>query len=125
VTRTSGVRLAVLAIVAAAAILLGREWVRSRAPDRTIHLSMKGYAFNDSNPTLTLRAGERVRFVLTNDEEGMSRHDFEIVGTDTRCGGALLPGQQREIVVTMPGAGVYDYRCCTHPGMGGKIVVTP
>src|SRR5262244_3618352 len=35
-------------------------------PIRTIRVSMKGYAFNEGNPTITLYAGERVRFVVTN-----------------------------------------------------------
>ena len=116
------IALAAAAAGAVAAALAVHE--RDRAP-RTIALSMNGYAFNGVNPTLTCRAGERVRFVLTNDEETMVRHDFQIAGTTARCQGDLLPGQRREVVVTISRAGVYAYSCCTHRGMGGKLVVSP
>ena len=92
---------------------------------RTIPLSMKGYAFNGVNPRITLRAGERVRFVLTNDETTPILHNFQVPGIGISCGDALRPGERREILVTAPGPGTFPYSCCTHRGMGGKLVVLP
>ena len=96
----------------------------SAVPDRTVVLHMSGYAFNDSNPTLTSRPGERVRFVLQNDEETHILHDFRFVGFAAPPESAILPGESRTFVVTMPRAGTYGYACITHRGMGGAVVVT-
>jgi len=94
-------------------------------PVRTIRMSMKGYAFNDVNPTITLRAGERVRFFITNDEETPILHNFQIPALGIACGSALRPGEHREIVVRAETPGTFAYACCTHRGMGGKLVVLP
>src|SRR5437762_13718866 len=79
------------------------------APVRTIAMSMKGYAFNGANPTLALRPGERVRFVVTNDEETPILHNFRIVGLGVPCERALRPGERREVVVTVPPSGEFAY----------------
>lgn len=92
-------------------------------PPRTILLSMKDYTFNARNPTLTFHPGERVHFVVTNDEDTRVLHNFRIVGMDVPCGPPLVPGERREVDVTMPRSGEFAYTCCTHPGMGGKLVV--
>ena len=97
----------------------------SRAkPERTIPLHMQGYAFNDSNPALVFTTGERVRFVLRNDETTMIRHNFRIAALGVRCDYELGPGEERTVAVTMPDTpGVFPYDCCTHQGMGGTLVV--
>jgi plastocyanin len=97
---------------------------RDLPPDRTVALSMKDYTFNGTNPTLACRPGERVRFVITNDEMTPVRHNFRIVGMGVPCERELLPGERREVTVTVPPSGEFAYTCCTHPGMGGKLVVT-
>jgi plastocyanin len=93
------------------------------APERTVELSMKEYTFNSDNPTLSFRPGERVRFIVTNDEESNVLHNFRIVGMDVPCGPPMKPGERREVTATIPKSGEFAYTCCTHPGMGGKMVV--
>jgi len=93
-------------------------------PERTVPLHLSGYAFNDSNPTLVFETGERVRFLVRNDETTMVRHNFRIVALDVRCDYELGPGEERAVAVTMPDTpGVFPYDCCTHQGMGGTIEV--
>jgi len=92
-------------------------------PARTIVMSMSDYTFNGNNPTLRLRPGERVRFLVRNDESTPIRHNFEIVGLGVPCGTELEPGQSRVISVTVPKRGTFAYRCCTHRGMGGALVI--
>jgi len=110
-----------LVLLLTAGIVFAR--VMRPSPVRTIHLSMKAYTFNDVNPTITLRAGERVRFLITNDEETPILHNFQVPGLGISCGDALRPGEHREILVTAATPGTFAYACCTHRGMGGKLVV--
>lgn len=116
----------VVAAVAAGALAFAGPW-RDRAasgPTRTVALSMKDYTFNGKNPTLAFRPGERVHFVVSNDEDSRVLHNFRVVGMNVECGPPMLPGEKREVTVTMPRSGEFAYTCCTHPGMGGKLVVT-
>lgn len=113
----------VLALVGAAMAFVGREKEKDLPPTRTVHMSMKEYTFNGENPTLAFKPGERVRFVITNDEPTAVKHNFRIVGMNVPCERELKPGERREIVVTIPPSGEFAYTCCTHPGMGGKLVV--
>lgn len=96
-----------------------------RPPLRTITLSMKNYAFNRVNPTIYLRPGERVKFVVRNDEDPSApvKHDFEIPALGVGPKPELSPGQIREVTVTAPLEGTFSYGCATHRGMGGKIVI--
>lgn len=113
----------VLVLAGAALAFVGRDRDDAAGPARTVVMSMKDYAFNDSNPTLAFRPGERVRFVVTNDEDTPVKHNFRIVGMNVACERELLPGERREVTVTIPPSGEFAYTCCTHPGMGGKLVV--
>src|SRR5262245_9517576 len=93
----------VAAALAGAALAVGAPWLeRPSGPARTVAMSMSGYAFNGKNPTLTFRPGERVRFVVTNDEPTRILHNFRVVGMNVECGPPLLPGERREVEVTMP-----------------------
>jgi plastocyanin len=113
------------AVLAGAALAVGAPWRgHPSGPARTVAMSMSGYTFNGKNPTLTFRPGERVRFVVTNDESTRILHNFRIVGMDVECGPPILPGERLEVEVTIPPSGEFAYTCCTHPGMGGKLVVT-
>jgi len=115
---------ACLAAVLVAAFSLAGPWrARQSGPSRTVEMSMRDYSFNGQNPTLTFEPGERIRFVVTNDETTRVLHNFRIVGMDVPCGPPLKPGERREIVVSIPKSGEFAYTCCTHPGMGGKLVV--
>ncbi len=115
--------LLVLAVAGAVVLATGRLPAPSGAPSRTVVLTMRNYAYNDSNPTLVFHAGERVRFVLRNDEDTPVKHSFGIEGLGVPCGRDLLPGETREVVVTFRRPGEYAYACCTHRGMGGRLVV--
>jgi plastocyanin len=91
---------------------------------RTVRMSMRSYAFNQSNPTFRFTPGERIHFVVTNDETTNVLHNFRIVGMNVECGPPMKPGETRELTVTMPSSGEFAYTCCTHPGMGGKLMVS-
>ncbi|MEK7348662.1 MAG: cupredoxin domain-containing protein [Candidatus Eisenbacteria bacterium] len=111
-----------VAVVAAPA-LLARLRAPEAAPPRTVALHMREYTFNGTNPTLQFRPGERVHFIVTNEEESNVLHNFRVVGMNVDCGPPMKPGERREVMVTMPKSGEFAYTCCTHPGMGGKMVV--
>jgi plastocyanin len=113
----------VVVLAGAALAFVGRDRDAASGPVRTVVMSMKEYTFNDTNPTLAFRPGERVRFVVVNDEDTPVKHNFRIVGMDVPCERELLPGERREVTVTIPRSGEFAYTCCTHPGMGGKLVV--
>jgi plastocyanin len=91
---------------------------------RTVRMSMREYAFNGSNPTFRFAPGERIHFVVTNDETTNVLHNFRIAGMNIDCGPPMKPGETRELTVTMPNSGEFAYTCCTHPGMGGKMMVS-
>ena len=113
----------VLALAGAALAFVGRGKDKDLPPSRTVELRMKEYTFNGTNPTLAFTPGERVKFVVTNEELTPIKHNFRIVGMDVPCERELLPGERREVTVTIPRSGEFAYTCCTHPGMGGKLVV--
>ena len=113
----------ILVLAGAAWALVGRDNLVPSGPVRTVAMSMSDYTFNGSNPTLRFQPGERVKFVVTNDENSRVLHNFRIVGMDVPCERELLPGEKREVTVTIPPSGEFAYTCCTHPGMGGKLVV--
>lgn len=113
----------VLVLAGAALASLGLDRDTATGPARTVVMSMKEYSFNGTNPTLAFHPGERVRFVVVNDEITPVKHNFRIVGMDVPCERELLPGERREVTVTIPRSGEFAYTCCTHPGMGGKLVV--
>lgn len=120
-------RILFAAILAALAVTLAVV-IRMRAdsrprPARTVVLSMRDYTFNGVNPTLTFRAGERVRFIIRNDETTMIRHNFAIPDLRVPCDQELGPGEIRHVTITLGTPGTFAYQCCTHRGMGGKLVV--
>ncbi len=115
--------LAVFGLASGAALFAGRLHAPTAGPPRAVVMSMSDYTFNGNNPTLTFRPGERVQFVVRNDEDSPVRHNFRIVGLNVPCERDLMPGETREITLTMPRSGEFAYTCCTHPGMGGKLVV--
>jgi plastocyanin len=116
---------AVLVVAAAAgAIVLsargpaGRE-IRLVARDMTFYVEGQ----TDPNPTLRLRAGETVRVVLRNEDEGMT-HDFAIPewGAVTR---RLDGGEQAAITFRVPDRPASQaYACRPHSKiMRGTILV--
>lgn len=100
----------------------------SRESERELRIVVLDRAFylegqTQANPTLALRAGERVRLVLRNEDDGM-RHDFAI-----RAWGVAVPpieGRgQRAITFRVPDRhGQTTYNCTPHPvSMRGAITV--
>ena len=100
----------------------------SRPAPREITLVTRGMAFyleggDLPNPTLTVRAGERVRVVLRNDDRGI-RHDFAVPDVSA----ALDPigwNESSDVTFEVPGTpGNYEYHCRPHMMMmRGRIVV--
>ena len=91
----------------------------SSTPTREITLVVRGMAFylkddpRTANPTLEVRAGERVRIVLENRDRGMT-HDIAVPALDA----ALDPIEWNEtdtVVFDVPEApGTYEYVCRPH-----------
>jgi len=119
--------LLVLLTLALALLLVGiARWRAERepAPLLTVVLSMRDYTFNGDNPTFSFREGDRVRFVVKNDETTPIRHNFAIPELNVPCDRELGPGEIRHVILTLSRPGTYEYLCCTHRGMAGKLVVT-
>lgn len=91
----------------------------SSTPTREITLVVRGMAFylkddrRTPNPTLEVKAGERVRIVLENRDRGLT-HDFAVPALDA----ALDPitwNQTDALVFDVPEApGTYEYVCRPH-----------
>ena len=105
--------------------------VMSHSPaPREITLVTRGMAFyvdgdpDTPNPTITLVAGEQVKFVLRNEEQGMV-HDLVVAGLPIRFDG-LRWRERRELTLVVPDApGTYSYVCQPHKVMmHGEVRVT-
>lgn len=114
-----GIIIAVVALVATLLPMLassGREGVREiRIVARDMSFYVDGQA--EPNPTITFRAGERVKLVLRNEDPGMS-HDFAVKAWSV--GTKLLEdrGEQDSISFTVPEArGTTAYHCTPHSKM--------
>ena len=119
--------LLVVLTLALALLLVGIvRWRAEREPEPllTVVLSMRDYTFNGDNPTFSFREGDRVRFVVKNDETTPIRHNFAIPDLNVPCDRELGPGEIRHVILTLSRPGTYEYLCCTHRGMAGKLVVT-
>jgi plastocyanin len=119
-----GLALAALAVCAFVWVLPG-GW---RSGPREVVLVANGMAFGTSgvpgvNPTLRLKAGERVRLVLVNQDPGM-KHDLVSPGIGLKIA-VLDHGERAHQVLTVPREpGTYDYFCAFHAlMMRGRMVV--
>ena len=91
---------------------------------REIVLDARDVAFNQDNPQIVLRPGERVRFVVRNGDAGVL-HSISLPGIDSRVRD-VLPGEEIAFEVTAPDAGRFEYVCPQHtPRMRGAIEVRP
>jgi plastocyanin len=117
---------ALLAVILSLLLFSIVRWRAGRKPEvfRTVVLSMRDYTFNGNNPTLSFHEGARVRFVVKNDETTPIRHNFAIPGLNVPCDRDMGPGEIRHVILTLSRPGTYEYLCCTHRGMAGKLVVT-
>jgi plastocyanin len=112
------------AILAAWVVVLKQRGGRTSAELQTVELSMRDYTFNGTNPTFRFHVGDRVRFVVRNEEQTPIRHNFAIPSLGIPCGSELGPGEIRHVFLTLKKPGTFEYVCCTHRGMGGTLVVT-
>ena len=78
-----------------------------------------------TNPTLRLRAGERVRLVLKNEAAGLV-HDLAIPDWNVTLD-AIAAGERSSTTFTVPEkTGKVEYRCQPHAAMmSGVVDVTP
>lgn len=91
----------------------GTREIRLVARDMTFYVEGE----NEPNPTLTLRAGEKVRLVLTNDEAGV-RHDFAVKAW--QVGTRMLDDRGEAAAVTFrapSSPGEQTYHCTPHAKM--------
>ena len=101
----------------------------TRTPTREIQLVVKGMAFyleNDletPNPTIEVKAGERVRVVVRNEDRGLT-HDFAVpvAGIMTR---EIVWNESDDVAFDVPEtSGTYEYVCQPHRlMMRGTILV--
>jgi plastocyanin len=127
----SAFRVALIAGAVAAAAVLPRVAARVSPGEPPVHeirlvvRDMGYYAGDDPelNPTLRVRAGERVRVIFTNTDTGMS-HDFVI--TDLNVASRLLKGKDSETIefIAPASLGTHTYSCTPHSAaMRGTIEV--
>ena len=118
-----------VALVAALLVVGGLVTAMSRVPGREITLVARGMAFHlesdpeTANPTIRLKAGERVRIVLRNDDRGIT-HDFAVPVWDAAVG-LIDWNEQEDVTFDVPDApGRYEYVCRPHMlMMRGTIIV--
>ena len=91
----------------------------SKTPSREITLVAKEMAFylegdmKTPNPTLEIKAGERVRITLRNDERGI-RHDFAVPAL-RKAVDELTWNESDDVTFTAPKQpGTYQYECQPH-----------
>ena len=99
----------------------------SSTPTREVVLVAKGMAFylegdpNRPNPTLEMKAGERVRIVLANQDRGMT-HDFAVPAVAAAMN-AIDWNQSGEVTLDVPDTpGTYEYVCRPHALMMRGII---
>ncbi len=118
-----------IASVAIVALVTGALVISARSPaPREIRIVVRDMAFYvagqaEPNPTLRLHAGQEIRLVLRNEDEGMT-HDFAIpgIGAATR---RLEGGEEASIAFRVPDRpGTLPYTCRPHARMmRGTILV--
>ena len=76
-----------------------------------------------TNPTITVKAGQKITIVFRNDDPGML-HDFVIEGLDIQVE-MVSCGESTRLTFTAPRQpGTYDYLCSFHPrSMRGEFIV--
>ena len=118
-----------VAIVVAILIVGGLVAAVSRTPARTITLVAKGMAFylegdlTTPNPTIVVKAGERVRIVLRNEDRGFV-HDFAMPAVDAAVDQVNWNEAAAETIEMPDRPGAYEYICRPHRlMMNGTILV--
>jgi plastocyanin len=108
--------IAAIAVVMVFAALLP---ALSSTPSREIVLVAKGMSFHlegdslTANPTLEVRAGERVRIVMRNHDRGMT-HNFVVPALGVQLE-LLRWNESADVVFEAPDKpGTYEYECAPH-----------
>ena len=111
-------------MVAVAVVLTLLPMLASTGGDavRELHVVTRDMSFyvdgySEPNPTITVKAGEKLRLVLRNEDAGMS-HDFAVKSWSV--GTKLLEdrGQEDAITFQVPGErGTASYTCTPHSRM--------
>lgn len=114
------------AAVAIVALLPLRAGTLESTSPREVVLVVRNMAFylngdGTENPTLRLKAGERIRIVLRNEEPGVT-HDFAV--TEWNVATRPLNGSGRDSVTfRVPDrVGSYEYLCNPHASMMRGII---
>lgn len=128
-----GRRVSVKMVAAMAALMVVAALlpVMTTTVDREITLEVRGMSFfleggpATPNPTITVKAGERVRVVLRNQDRGMT-HDFSVPAVDAAMG-AIDWSESGEVTFEVPTTpGAYEYVCRPHSlMMRGTLRVVP
>ena len=122
-------RAAGMLLVGLALASLGVLWPLAADPvagPREITLVARGMSFyldgtDRANPVLRLTAGETVRVVLRNDDDGIA-HTFEIGAWDAAVA-TLKGGDSGSVVIDVPNRpGRHRYACGPHAAMMNGIV---
>ena len=126
-----GYRISVRVVAIAMAVLGLCSYLAALAqtPDREITLVARGMAFYllgdpvTPNPTIRLAAGERVRFVLRNDDRGLT-HDFAVPAIDAAAD-QVDWNETEAVTFEVPETpGRYEYICRPHRlMMRGTLIV--
>ena len=108
-----------VAAIAGLMLLAALLPARSSTPTREITLVARGMAFyldgdpSRPNPTLEVKAGERLRVVLRNQDRGMT-HDFAVPAVAAAMN-AIGWDESGEVVLDVPDTpGTYEYVCRPH-----------
>ena len=114
--RVSTRAIAAMAVLMLLAVLLP---ALSGTPARDVTLVAKGMAFylehdpSTPNPTLEVKAGERLRIVLRNQDRGMT-HDFAVPAVAAAMN-AIDWNEAGEVTLDVPDTpGTYEYVCRPH-----------
>ena len=108
-----------IAAMAVLMILVVLAPALSKTPTRDIRLVVKDMAFylesdlKTPNPTLDIKAGERVRIILRNQDRGLT-HDFAIPSL-TQAVDQIDWNESDDVVFSAPARpGTYPYECQPH-----------
>ena len=116
-----------VAAIAGLMLLAALLPVRSSTPTREVVLIARGMAFylegdpSTPNPTLEVKAGERLRVVLRNQDRGMT-HDFAVPAVAAAMN-AIDWNESGEVTLDVPDTpGNYEYVCRPHVLMMRGII---
>jgi nitrite reductase (NO-forming) len=108
-------------------LLVPGEQVVESGRTVTIYLVSKEWAFNETNPTITVYLGDRVRVILYN--EGEIPHQFGVVGFEGSDTDIVPSGGTVEVEFIASRVGEFTYVCPipghADLGMKGKFIVLP